>query len=186
MLDHVSSCTIVGCTRQHLARGLCRRHYDEQRRPPRRLPIFAGPFDRFCAYIEITETCWLWTGSRTATGYGTFTLRTGVARSAHRYAYEVMVGSIPEGLELDHLCRVRHCVNPDHLEPVTHAENMRRAVSPRGLDNWNGAKTHCPNGHPYNGANLYEYRGRRYCKACRREQVRTSRTRMRDSRVTMV
>lgn len=81
---------------------------------------------------------------------------------AYRFAYEFLVGPIPDGLELDHLCRVRLCVNPAHLEPVTHAENNKRA----GV-----AKTHCKWGHPYNEANTYRRRdrpGNRQCRVCAR------------------
>ena len=75
-------------------------------------------FDR----ITVTETCWLWTGPKYHNGYGQ-------ARGGrvHRLMYEALVGPIPDGLELDHLCRIRECVNPEHLEPVTRAENARRA-----------------------------------------------------------
>jgi hypothetical protein len=76
--------------------------------------------ERFDASIEFTETCWLWQRSRTQNGYGLFSVH-GKRCLAHRWLYEQTIGPIPEGLEIDHLCRVRHCVNPDHLEAVTHA-----------------------------------------------------------------
>jgi hypothetical protein len=86
---------------------------------------------------------------------------------AHRAVYETFVEAVPEGLELDHLCRNTGCVNPDHLEPVTHAENMRRGVWP------NRSKTHCPRGHLYD----YFYQQERGCRTCRTEAMRRYRAR---------
>lgn len=86
--------------------------------------------ERFWPKVErVEDGCWLWTASLTGDGYGRISLggKFGPMGLAHRVAYELLVGPIPEGLELDHLCRVRRCVNPEHLEPVTHAENVRRA-----------------------------------------------------------
>lgn len=86
---------------------------------------------------------------------------------AHRYAYELLVGPIPEGLHIDHLCRVRLCVNPAHLEAVTCHENNRRSTSPTAV---NAKKTHCPRGHEYTEENTYfaPPDGRRMCKPCAR------------------
>lgn len=106
--------------------------------------------------------CWLWTGGTLTSGHGRLWLD-GTSRTAQSVSYEHFVGPVPSGLEIDHLCRVRPCVNPTHLEPVTHKENMRRGVY--------GMKTHCRKGHPYSGDNLYlDPRGERQCKACRRVQ----------------
>lgn len=80
--------------------------------------------------------CWLWTGTIRPDGYGVIYIASKALRfrtSAHRYSYQLIKGAIPEGLELDHLCRVRKCCNPDHLEAVTHAENLRRGVHHHGL-----------------------------------------------------
>lgn len=105
--------------------------------------------------------CWEWTASRTSGGYGAFRIP-GVS-SAHRAMYQFLVGPVPEGLHLDHLCRVRHCVNPDHLEPVTQAENNRRAAA---------AVTHCPKGHAYTEANTHlRKRGSRDCRVCNRDRA---------------
>ncbi len=106
--------------------------------------------------------CWEWTASRIK-GYGQFA-RTR-PKLAHRRAYEHLVGPVPEGLELDHLCRNRACVNTNHLEPVTGSENALRGLRPIQLR----SKTHCPHGHPYSGSNLYiRTDGARECRICRR------------------
>jgi hypothetical protein len=113
--------------------------------------------------IDASSGCWLWTGATDRGGYGQFAVFAGNASIAHRVSYRIYRGEIPEGLQLDHLCRVRHCVNPDHLEPVTHRENMRRGVHACSL------KTHCPRGHAYDEENTYWIQGRRrQCRACGR------------------
>lgn len=125
------------------------------------------PLLRFWDYVspEPNSGCWLWTGSLDAKGYGSF-WGVGAHLKAHRFWYEHLYGPVPLGLELDHKCRVRCCVNPDHLEAVTHLENMRRG------DNHHRHKTHCRNGHPYDSVNTYAYRGERLCRECRRQSVR--------------
>lgn len=130
---------------------------------------------RLEAKIEFDESgCWLWTGYKHADGYGLVKVD-GKNRLAHRVVYEMLVGPVPEGLELDHLCRVRACVNPDHVEPVTHAENMRRSDSLRF--GWHREVTHCPQGHAYDEANTYQRPDRpgRICRACGRERARAAR-----------
>lgn len=109
--------------------------------------------------------CWTYTGSLTAAGYG-LAWNGEKEVLVHRAAYEVLVGPIPEGLQLDHLCRVPACYNPAHLEPVTAAENSRRRVA---------LITHCPAGHPYDADNTYLAPTRfggvnRLCRTCRRER----------------
>lgn len=140
------------------------------------------PLDRFAAKVEVTDSCWLWTATRHRKGYGQFQFD-GSMRQAHRWLWEQTVGPIPEGLELDHLCRVRHCVNPDHLEPVTHAENVARAASPsaalrRHWDNWRAERPNCPKGHPYTEENTmtYPYKPRQ-CRTCNRERAAAWRAR---------
>jgi hypothetical protein len=114
--------------------------------------------------IDLATQCWLWAACDDQIGYGLFSLG-GKMLKAHRISYVLRNGEIPDGLELDHLCRVRHCVNPDHLEPVTHAENMRRGDAGKH----NLVKTHCPRGHPYSGENLYiRPNGDRNCRTCNR------------------
>lgn len=126
---------------------------------------------RFLAKVDKTDDCWLWTGS-IAGGYGKMWFH-GMPRLAHRIAYRYWVGPLPDGLQLDHLCRVRHCVNPAHLEPVTAAENVRR-----GTVGWNHRdKTHCPKGHPYDDENTYHGTNGRACRECQREHQRNYRLR---------
>jgi len=112
--------------------------------------------------------CWEWIKSRRS-GYGQVKFD-GKCRFVHRVAYALLVGEIPSTVHLDHLCRVRACANPAHLEPVTHRENMRRGD---GVSGRNAKKTHCPKGHPYLEGNTYvSPRGNRQCKECRREHQR--------------
>lgn len=115
--------------------------------------------------VDETTGCWVFTGHLNDSGYGII-VRKAEGRPhirAHRYYYELSVGSVPEGLVLDHLCRNRACVNPAHLEPVTNAENVARGAF--------AMRTHCPKGHPYDEVNTYvgPNGGGRQCVACRAE-----------------
>ena len=101
--------------------------------------------------------CWNWTAGRTPQGYGNVR-HLGRHVYAHRFAYEQIVGAIPAGLQIDHLCRNPSCVNPDHLEPVTNRENARRGLKAQ--------RTHCKNGHPFDDRTII-YRGYRRCRTCR-------------------
>lgn len=118
--------------------------------------------------------CWLWPGAVTKSdrpGGGGYAIARvdGKTRLLHRAMYEHHVGPIPDGATLDHLCRVRHCVNPAHLEPVTSQTNTLRGVGPTAR---NAVKTACTQGHPYDGDNLYvDKSGRRHCRTCRRERT---------------
>ena len=113
---------------------------------------------------EPNSGCWLWVGYIAVNGYGRFNVtRDGIRKRfpAHRVLYEYKRAPIPSGLQLDHLCRVHSCVNPDHLEPVTPGENVRRGMSPQRQR----SKTHCPYGHPYSPDNTY-LRGPRRWRTC--------------------
>jgi HNH endonuclease len=124
--------------------------------------------ERFWAKVEKTETCWLWTASKFSNGYGQF--QTPAKNNlAHRLSYELTVGPVPDGLQLDHLCRNVACVRPDHLEPVTCQVNITRGLVPIVSGEHNRVKTHCPDGHPYSGDNLHvNAAGSRVCLTCLR------------------
>lgn len=122
--------------------------------------------ERLWEKVEKTPTCWLWRGA-TNGRYGHLGAgRAGEGnRYAHRVAYELLVGEIPDGLTIDHLCKNPLCVNPDHLEAVTHAANIMRGP---GASAANARKTHCPQGHPFDEENTYfaPGTGDRRCRTC--------------------
>jgi len=179
-------CTIPGCpnsTRTASAKW-CHKHYSRWRRhrdplvvlkPKPRPP--ADPLLRFVRFVMFTESCWLWTGSKAREGYGKFrTKENGGWHTyrAHRWLYEAIICRIPNQLPLDHSCRTPACVNPDHLEPVTHQINtLRGDTLPR---RWL-SRTHCNNGHEYTPENTQIRTGGsgRRCREC--ERVRTWRRR---------
>ena len=137
----------------------------------------AEPLDqRILRLTDRSSDCWLWTGRLDNQGYGRITVKQRPMR-AHRASYETFVGPVPTGLELDHVCRVRNCVNPDHLEPVTHRENVLRGASASGLiagRRVGGQQLgeSCPAGHVLTEENTYLRRGILGCLTCRREQNR--------------
>lgn len=121
---------------------------------------------------EPNSGCWLWTGALDHYGYG-LTTRNGKQIKAHRAVYEMHRGPIPKALDIDHKCRLKCCVNPDHLEPVTRGENARRqnAAGDNAMAAMQRAKTHCPMGHEYNPENtrMVNKGVSRQCRICARE-----------------
>jgi DNA-binding transcriptional regulator YiaG len=122
--------------------------------------------------------CWVWVRGKTGAGYGTFGIGGGEIELAHRWSYMTEVGPIPEGTELDHLCRNRACVRPDHLDPVSHGTNMKR--SPIVPSTINAGKAFCDSGHEFTPENTrIKADGARECKECRRDITRRFRARER-------
>lgn len=132
-----------------------------------------GPIPDYAPHLG---SCWIWTAGHDGNGYGHFQMHHKECVKAHRVAYELSVGPIPEGLVIDHLCRVHGCVNPDHLEPVTNGENIRRGLNV--VQN-----THCKHGHLYVEGSFYlvmsEGKLKRRCNACGARRQREYRARKR-------
>lgn len=171
------TCSIPGCDDRHLARGWCKKHYRRWQAhgdplgggSPR--PRGATVAERFWAKVvgRGLGGCWLWTGALNSSGYGHFKVG-GRTVVAHRWAYEQEVGPIPDGLTIDHLCRVRACVKVEHLEVVTNQLNTLRGI---GLAARNARKTHCLRGHEFTAKNTYiRPVGKRVCRACDRQRHR--------------
>ncbi len=118
---------------------------------------------KFLLKIEKTETCWIWKTNINEKGYGRCWYN-GSTRQAHRVIYELIRGKIPDNLELDHLCRNHACVNPEHLEPVSHHENVLRG----NVGLLRKSQICCHKGHPLSGDNLYVYKNMRHCRECTR------------------
>lgn len=129
---------------------------------------------RFMERVSVEGDCWLWLGGGTVQGYGMFTAN-GCHWQAHRFSYELHRGPVPTNRVLDHLCRTRHCVNPDHLEIVEQHENIRRGATGWGGDAPGERATHCPYGHPYTVENTYDFPGKPNSRACRTCQGRRRR-----------
>jgi hypothetical protein len=136
--------------------------------------------DRFRDRSGGPLACWLWRGELDRDGYGSVNIGHGKHARAHRVAYEIAVGPIPEGLVIDHRCRNRPCCNPSHLEPVPSGVNVMRGI---GLGPMNAAKSHCKNGHEFTDDNTaFDSAGYRVCRHCRLESYARYRARMRATR----
>lgn len=130
--------------------------------------------EKLFSYINKTDTCWLWNGPIGTGGYGMFSTAhsRGYSIRAHRAAYQIIVGTIPDDMVIDHLCRVRACVNPDHLEVVTPNENALRRAQ---------AHTHCPQGHLFDSKNTYLYQNKKCCRACHNAREKNRRKRAKEN-----
>lgn len=170
-------CRVPGCEKPRFEkRTLCAMHRN-------RLRVLHGSFDlppkptyeeAFWSNVNKTDGCWLWTATvSSGTGYGWFR-----RRGAHRVAYELAVGPIPDGLVIDHLCRVKLCVRPDHLEPVTNRENVLRGSHPAVVAFRSGT---CQKGHPMADAYVRPDTGSRMCRECSRIRDRRRGSRNRRS-----
>lgn len=143
---------------------------------------------RRLSYLEWKEEdrgyvtpCWIWQRGKSSNGYGTAMGQSGKTTTAHRVIYERVVGPVPKGLVLDHLCRQKDCVNPSHTEPVTDKENIERGVMPAMLAHKNGT---CLRGHPLTGKNLHIFpNGRRSCRVCLDAENQRTRERRRVARL---
>lgn len=177
-------CRQDGCQAPAVSRQWCRKHYARVRRhgDPEQAAYIRGDDEaRFWAHVEKSDGCWRWTGTVGGTGYAAWTFDGKANQAAYRYSYELLIGPIPAGLVIDHLCRNTQCVNPDHLEPVTNAENVLRGIGPTAI---NARKTECVHGHAYTSANtgINPTTGSRFCKACKADYQRRRRARLRAAR----
>lgn len=135
-------------------------------------------WDRFWEKVDASGDCWLWTAGRSG-GYGL--IRPGGSanqRPAHIIAWELLVGAVDDGYQIDHLCKNTLCVNPDHLEPVPPRVNLLRSGAWSGV---NARKTSCPNNHPYTSENTRVYRGKRHCRACNRDRLARRRKNLKEA-----
>lgn len=174
----MSVCSIEGCQNPLKARGFCKTHYNHWHREnvPPRPKGYELRWERFWAKVDVGD-CWLWTGIHSR-GYGRFSWDG--HNYAHRWIWHRLVGELPEGMTIDHLCKVRSCVNPDHMEPVPLLENLRRGVAPPRL---NALKTQCKHGHEFSPENTYWYADgrKRSCRVCARRKTREYQQRKRDA-----
>jgi hypothetical protein len=188
MAKNPRPCEVDGCERHVEAHDLCHTHYAYLRRTGRR-PTTAVPTSqaRFEAKVNRNGPvpvaaphlgpCSLWTGAKSSGGRHGAVSIDGKRMPAHRAAWVLAGRELPDGLDLDHLCKVTLCVRIDHLEPKTHRENVLCGDAPSAA---NARKTHCPKGHPLSGANLFiEAGGGRRCITCKRDRNREAMRRKR-------
>lgn len=181
-----STCSFQDCNRNVYGYGLCHPHWQQKYRRGqelRPLRTYGNTLDeRFWVKVVKSPDCWEWTGAKRPEGHGVFRIDSGGNKNipAHKYSYETLIGPVPDGLVLDHLCRNTSCVNPSHLEPVTQGENVLRGDSPMAH---NLRKTHCKYSHEFTPENTYlvQARGKtqRHCRECslRRSREQSARKR---------
>ena len=170
------TCSLADCNNTHAVRGYCRTHYERWKRhgdPYMRTRSTVDTEFNFWEKVDkrTPESCWPWLAYVTPGGYAKFTV-CNKSVFVYRYSYELHVGPIPDGMQIDHVkargCVRRDCVNPAHLEPVTPQVNTLRSGS---LSAFNAQKTHCLRGHEFTEANIYvSPTGGRRCRTCRKEQ----------------
>jgi hypothetical protein len=172
-----STCVVAHCNKQRRSRGLCNTHYSRWQRggDPHEISYKEKTYEqRVWEHVDASGDCWEWTGRRPG-DYGTVWTGSGYL-AAHRAVWMLLVGPIPDGLELDHLCKNTPCVNPDHLEPVSHRVNVRRSENFAGQ---NARKSRCKNGHEFTLENTYPQSDGRGCRACRADACRRYREKAR-------
>lgn len=175
------TCTYPGCTDRYNSLGLCLKHYTRLRKTGRlELATRPTPEERFWAKVDkdgpVSQVrpdlgrCWLWTASRNRDGYGQFGWQ-GKSVGAHRIGFEMDGEKIPEGLTVDHLCRVRHCIRRSHMEAVSQSVNWARGTFAERRSEYHESRRrsrHCKSGHEYTEANtLRTTSGHRACRQCR-------------------
>lgn len=142
------------------------------------MPYPARPLaDRFWPKVRKSDGCWEWTRATTTHGYGKFSVATAVWDRAHRVAWKLTNGPIPDGMFVCHHCDNPLCVRPDHLFLGTHGDNMRDASTKGRMPGWNAARTHCKHGHAFTHENTLVSRGKRgnparSCRTCNRTNGR--------------
>ncbi len=176
-----SVCEFPNCGRKIIGRGLCNGHFQQRRLGKVLKPLYdaqrpKGSLPRIicdeapCPRADLEGPCHIFRGGKSTNGYGVIQWE-GRSVRVHRYIWIAANGPVPDGLEIDHQCRVRPCCNIDHLRLVTRQVNCtENAIGAY----WqiNAAKTHCPQGHEYTEANTKRYRGFRYCRTCGRERYK--------------
>jgi hypothetical protein len=186
-------CKITDCERPSSAKGWCNLHYQRWLKGTQMdLPVPApanrrSPEERLWGNI-VTDAlgCWIWQGNRDRKGYGRISVK-GRTTSTHRLAYRLAHGGdIPDGLVVRHRCDNPPCVNPDHLEIGTPADNSRDMVERGRMVNCKAGRTHCPKGHPFDEANTYWWNNARQCRACKNDYLVRKRDSARPDRVRKV
>lgn len=144
--------------------------------PTKSIYIRGTPEERFWPKVDKSGDCWLWTAACTYAGYGQFGVAYAYQVFAHRFAWELEHGPIPDDMEIDHLCGTRNCVRVSHLDLVTRRINVHRAKNWEGGASFQRAKTHCRNGHPFDESNTAHLRnGSRACRICQRAATKKAR-----------